>query len=259
LKGSFLYDLFWRIADRRVVDQKKREIEFYKKLLVGFRRNQLFFDIGANHGYKTGIFLALGATVLAVDPDEANQIILREKFLSYRILKKPVCVVGKAVSDKGGFEQFWVDEPGSGKNTLNQKWVHTLRKDQCRFGKQLSFGNSIRVETVTLEELMSIYGSPFFVKIDVEGHEFNVLRGLQRPVPYLSFEVNLPEFRAEGLKCVELLERLSPEGEFNYAPARPLALALERWLNPREFIHVVNKCAESSIEVFWKNPRIAQD
>ncbi len=55
------------------------------------------------------------------------------------------------------------------------------------------------------------------MKIDVEGLEPSVIRGLRRPVPYLSFEVNLPEFRPEGLECVELLRTLTPTGAFNYA------------------------------------------
>jgi FkbM family methyltransferase len=254
VKASCLYDLFWTFADKSVIEQKDSELQFYKTVLTGFRKGDLVFDIGANQGFKTEIFLRLGARVVAVDPDKVNRAILEEKFLKYRLNKKPVVVVGKAVSDKNGSEIFWVDEPGSGKNTLNHKWVEILQNDRDRFGKKLSFGEKLPVVTVTLEELISIYGSPFFVKIDVEGHEFNVLQGLQRPVPYLSFEVNLPEFRVEGLKCVELLERLAPLGQFNYAAADGLKLASNYWLNPPEFIAMFDHCTESSVEVFWKAP-----
>lgn len=60
-------------------------------------------------------------------------------------------------------------------------------------------------------------GQLFFVKIDVEGYEPHVLRGLRRLVPYLSFEVNLPEFKQEGLECVEQLANIAAAGRFNYA------------------------------------------
>ena len=251
-KASYLYDLFWRVADKRIIEARTCEIEFYKNLLVGFRRGDLIFDIGANDGYKTEIFLQLGAKIVAVDPDEANQAILKEKFLKYRFTKKPVFVVGKAVSDKDGLETFWVDEPGSGKNTLNQKWVQILRNDQDRFGKALGFNDTVQVETLTLETLITTYGRPFFVKIDIEGHELNVLRGLQRPVPYLSFEVNLPEFKAEGLQCLELLKRLDPLGRFNYTVDSQTKLAGQDWVTAQDFQRVLKDSRESSIEVFWK-------
>jgi FkbM family methyltransferase len=58
----------------------------------------------------------------------------------------------------------------------------------------LEFARRKAVKTTTLEELILTHDLPFFVKIDVEGYEASVIRGLQRPVPFLSFEVNLPEF-----------------------------------------------------------------
>jgi len=251
-KASYLYDLFWRVADKRIIEARTREIEFYRNLLVGFRSGDLIFDIGANQGYKTEIFLQLGAKVVAVDPDKANRAILEEKFLKYRLNKKPVVVVGKAVSDKNGLEMFWVDEPGSGKNTLNHKWVEILQNDHGRFGKALGFKDTIQVETLTLETLISTYGLPFFIKIDIEGHERNVLNGLQRPVPYLSFEVNLPEFRDEGLQCLDLLKQIDPLGRFNYTVDSQTKLVGEDWVNAEDFQRILKDSEESSIEVFWK-------
>jgi len=103
LKASCFYDLYWRIADSRIIDRRSREIQFYRNLLLEeFQDDDLIFDIGANHGSKTDIFLRLGARVLAVDPDEANQEALKDKFLKYRWTQKPVTVVGRAVSDRSG-------------------------------------------------------------------------------------------------------------------------------------------------------------
>jgi FkbM family methyltransferase len=244
--------LFWRFADKNILEQKNSEIRFYRDLLAGFRAGDLIFDIGANEGSKTEIFLRLGARVIAVDPDQANQDVLKEKFLKYRIVRKSVFVVGKAVSDKNGSQTFWIDEPGSGKNTLNEKWVKILRVDADKFGKTLGFAESVTVETVPLEDLINTYGLPFFVKIDVEGHEAAVLRGLQRPVPYLSFEVNLPEFKEEGLQCLELLKRLDPLGRFNYTVDSRTKLAAQDWISAESFHQILKESVESSIEVFWK-------
>ena len=252
LKASRLYDLYWSIADRRIIDERSREVEFYRKVLEGFRQGDLIFDVGANHGFKTDIFLRLGARVVAVEPDELNQEVLTKKFLRYRLTRKPVVIVGKAVSDRSTVDKMWIDAPGSAKNSLSQKWVKTLRGDEKRFGHRLDFAQQREVETITLEQLIITHGLPIFVKIDVEGYEANVLRGLQRPVPYLSFEVNLPEFKPEGLECIKLLERIAPDGKFNYAADCQKGLVLERWLQSREFSEVLNACSETSIEVFWK-------
>jgi FkbM family methyltransferase len=251
VKASRLYDLYWRIADKKIIGSRDQEVELYRNVLEGFRGGDLIFDIGANKGFKTEIFLRLGAKVIAVDADEVNQAALKEKFLKYRMAKKQVLIVGNAVSDKKGFVTFWVDEPGSAKNTLSEKWVDTLRRDDKHFGKLLSFPRSVRVDAITLEDLVQTYGQPFFIKIDVEGHEFNVLSGLRRPVPYLSFEVNLPEFRSEGLKCIERLDRLAPSGLFNYIIGSHPKLASD-WMDAAEFHDVLQRCVEGSIEVFWK-------
>ena len=94
-----MYDFYWAFANQRILEDRTKEVEFYKKTLQGFRKGNLIFDIGANEGYKTDIFLRLGARVVAVDPDEENQRSLRERFLKYRLTPKRVDIEGKAVSD----------------------------------------------------------------------------------------------------------------------------------------------------------------
>ncbi len=88
--------VYHRLKASRVYDADQR-------LLQGLPRRGLIFDIGANHGAKTDVFLRLGARVVAVDPDETNQEI-----------------------DTAGHSSMWVDSPDSAKNTLSQKWVDTL-------------------------------------------------------------------------------------------------------------------------------------
>ena len=251
LKMSWLYDAYWTIANKEIVRGKQAEARFYRELLRGFQPGNLIFDIGANVGFKTAAFLKLGAKVIAVEPDEYNQEILRRSFLEYRLAKKAVIIVGKAVSDKAGTEEIWIDAPGSAKNTLSAKWVGLLREDEQRFGARLNFSNKKTVETTTLEDLIAKFGLPFFIKIDVEGYEPEVLRGLRQPVPYVSFEVNLPEFMSEGEQCVELLADLSPNSKFNYAVNSERGLELKNWIRRTEFLETLNKCSAPSIEVFW--------
>ncbi len=188
-RHSWLYDAYWSVANPALLKARDLEVAFYRQLLRNLKPGGLIFDIGANHGYKTDIFLRLGASVLSVDPDDLNQRTLRESFIAKRIQPKPVTIVGKALSDKIGKATLWVNAPGSALNTLDERWVDSLREDETRFGGRSNFGERKQVETTTLDQLIEQYGRPVFVKIDVEGHELAVLKGLSAPVPMLSFEV----------------------------------------------------------------------
>lgn len=61
------------MADRSVVEDLDKELQFYRNILRGFHPGDTIFDIGANHGSKTDIFLRLGAKVVAVEPDESTK------------------------------------------------------------------------------------------------------------------------------------------------------------------------------------------
>ncbi len=252
VKSSFAYDLYWRFADPRLLEAREREVEFFRATLDGLRPGDLVFDIGANQGHKTGVFLRLGARVIAVDPDRTNQAALRATYLDLRAGKKPVTIVGKAVSDASGRETFFVDQPGSAKNTLSRKWVETLQTDEQRFGERLDFREKVEVETTTLEELIAQFGLPIYIKIDVEGHEPAVLRGLRQPVRFVSFEVNLPEFRDEAVECVELLHGVSTESIFNFTVDCVGAMALPEWLGREAFLRAFADCSEPSPEIFCR-------
>jgi len=244
------------VADKNWILARDMQIGFYRRVLPELRRGDLIFDVGANDGFKTELFLRLGARVVAIEPDETNQSILRERFLKLRLTPKPVVIVGKAAADRNTIESMWVDGPGSAVNTLSQKWATTLKGNKARhtYGHcGLDFVHRKTVETTTLEDLIGTYGRPLFIKIDVEGYEVNVIRGLRQAVPCLSFEVNLPEFRPEGLQCVELLSSLAGDSRFNYAVDCERGLALERWLDSNEFLQAIESCTDNSIEVFWRS------
>ncbi len=253
-RASWAYDIYWNYVDKRIVNDRNSERDFYKDVLVGLRRGDTIFDIGANQGYKTDIFLRLGAKVIAVEPDSSAQDILEQKFLKYRLARRPVTIIGKAISDEKAVRTMLIDTPGSAMNTLSTKWAEALRNNDVRFGRSLDFQHTKKVETISIEDLIVAHGPAFFVKVDVEGHEPSVLRGMRRPVPYLSFEVNLPEFRAEGHERLRILSALSSKGEFNYTPDCRRGLVFEQWIGYEQFSQVLETCRNPSIEIFWRTP-----
>jgi FkbM family methyltransferase len=254
LKSSFIRDSYWAVRDHERLEFRQREVQFYESVLAGFERGSIVFDIGANEGAKADVFLRLGARVVAVEPDDTCCKMLEARFLKFRIHPRPVTIVASAVSNSIGTAEILMDGPGSAVNTMNPKWAETLRRNRDTFEWQhsgLEFKETKLVKTTTIDALIAQHGAPFFVKIDVEGHELSALRGLHRPVPYLSFETNLPEFRSEGLQCVQVLSELSKAGRFNYVSEMGQGLILENWVLAEDFSSVLERCCERSIEIFW--------
>ena len=86
----------------------------------------------------------------------------------------------------------------------------------------------MRVDAVTLDALIARYGTPSFVKIDTEGSEDSVLRGLSHPVGKLSFEFTTIA-RDVAMAC---FERLSLLGDYRYnvALGESQRLTFDHWL-----------------------------
>lgn len=160
-------------------------------------KGQLVFDVGANKGNKTRAFLDLGARVVCIEPEKKALETLHYRFGSHpRVTIEP-----KGVSDKPGEMRLFVKDYRSGYNTLSDKWQNQGKAFDTPI-------DSYPVTVTTLEELIRVHGHPFFIKIDVEGFELPVIQGLKEPVPFLSFEANLPEFRRETRQILAHLSRL---------------------------------------------------
>ena len=65
-------------------------------------------------------------------------------------------------------------------------------------------------QTITIDRLIEIYGVPDLIKIDVEGYESNVIKGLTKRNKKLCFEWN-EEMSEELFLCLKLLENLGYE------------------------------------------------
>jgi len=94
---------------------------------------------------------------------------------------------------------------------------------------------TVSVTVTTLDSLITQYGKPAFCKIDVEGNELEVLRGLSQPIRALSFEYT-PSAINIALDCIEQLNHLGPY-EFNWKPAKfgeSYRLQSANWLNSHE-------------------------
>jgi hypothetical protein len=120
------------------------------------------------------------------------------------------------LGSKAGREMFYISSPGSPANTLSVKWKAILGDPSLnRWHKSVEFGDAYEVEVATLDAMITKYGKPYFVKIDVEGYEKQVFDGLNVPIPVMCFEANFPDFLTETLECMERIHEISPGALFN--------------------------------------------
>jgi FkbM family methyltransferase len=216
---------------------KSQELEngrtqFYAAFVAN---GDLVFDVGANLGNRTAAFLNLGAKVVAVEPQSVCGRFLELKY------GRRISLVKAAVGSAPGTLELRVDPGSTTLATLSGEWIDRMREG--RFSSS-AWTKSETVEVTTLDALISRLGHPAFIKIDVEGFEPEVLRGLSQPVGALSFEYATPEMTAQALECVRLIGRLSQAYEFNYSIGESAQLALGRWIGAHEITEIIEKRVE---------------
>jgi FkbM family methyltransferase len=142
----------------------------------------LAFDIGANRGDWTIAALDKGYEVIALEPAPRVFAKLVENFIyNPRVTPLRFAVSG---SDYEWVEFYEADEDGL--SSLNQDW---LTKESMPYaGKAF---RTIGATTITLDSLALRYGEPDLIKIDVEGAEWSVFKGLSRKMGTIAFEWTL--------------------------------------------------------------------
>jgi FkbM family methyltransferase len=245
LRYSFLFTLYTRLFKRQVIRDHNKEVDFYRSFLP---HSQLIFDIGAYDGHKTAAFLDMADQVVSCEPDKHN---FRTLQIRFRNSHSRVFLENKAVSDHIGIDTYYIHHAGSAFNTLNPKWKQLLEADdQDRWNENIQFSDQVSVPLTTLDQLIQQYGLPGFIKIDVEGYELAVLKGLSQKVPFLSFECLLPDCKTDLLYCLQHLHGLNSAVSFNVAFNE--SLLLDSFLPYNDMLLYVDGAAPGCFEIVAK-------
>lgn len=190
-------------------------------------RGGLCFDIGANVGNRVAVFLDLGATVIAVEPQEECVETLRRRFGHHPRLT----IVQGALGAAPGSAEMLISD-ASTISSMSQPWIDAVQTSGrfCDY----QWNTSQCVEVTTLDHLIGLHGRPNFLKIDVEGYEPEVLAGLTQPVEAVSIEFT-PEYLRATETCISHLRSLGPV-ELNYSLGETMKLAESRWMEPEEMV-----------------------
>ena len=189
------------------------------------RPGDLCFDVGAHVGNRLRVWRQLGARVVAIEPQPVLFGVLQRLYGR----SAHVTLLDQAVGAQPGEATLHISQRTPTVSTLSASWMQAVQRDGS-FAK-VAWDTEVTVPVVTLDQLVERYGRPAFCKIDVEGFELEVLRGLTVPLPALSFEV-IPAAREVALGCVDRLEVLGGY-RYNYAPGETHRL-LANWLSADE-------------------------
>ncbi len=202
---------------------ENREIRFFKSVC---KPGMTFLDVGANVGLYTALALPrIGSTgrVVALEPDRESFEYLRKTVLANGA--DNVTCVRKAAADFSGVSKLFVSESNRGDNRL--------------YKSELSMG-SYEVEVAPLDVLLKELGiaTVDLVKIDVQGFEGHVLRGMRETIARSPNLTILMEFWPHGLRCAqtdpaELLSDLENMGlrilELNLRPVKDYRALIEKY------------------------------
>lgn len=208
-------------------DRDRREV--YRQFV---EPDEIVFDVGANVGNRAKIFVKLARKLVLFEPQPYCLAILKAGFSDATNVE----IVPKAVGSAAGHATMRVSDAHT-ISSMSPTWIDAV-KASGRF-KQ-TWEQEIKVDVVTLDQAVAQYGRPSFIKIDVEGSEADVLKGLSSPVAALSFEFT-PEHISGTAICLDHLKTLGAY-EFNLSLGETMAFESADWFDADEALRRVAAC-----------------
>jgi len=197
----------------------KQRREFYSQFLAP---GDLYFDVGANFGNRIQPVSHIGLRIVAVEPQQECVAALRKKF------GNRITVVPKGVGAIEETKTMFISD-SSVLSTFSKEWIHST-KESGRFS-DYKWDEQRQIQLTTLDNLIDEYGIPQFAKIDVEGFELEVLKGLSTPIAMISLEYAVPEATDNLISCIQRINDIS-NGDVlcRYSVGESMQWAQEEWL-----------------------------
>lgn len=225
--------VYQSLFNRDAVLRRKFRRQFYSTFL---RPGDLVFDVGANLGNYAEALCAVGATVVAIEPDPRNLKVLRK-----RLKSEHVYIESCALGSSEGTGDLRIASDRVDVSTFCERWVEN---------QNVEWQGTVRVRVRTLDSIANKYGIPKYVKVDAEGYDAEVLRGMSFRPEIVSFEF-LPEHMDVARECIRLL----PECAFNFVIEQQSRFELDRWVSSEEILTVLLNLPETVLygDVFAKS------
>lgn len=194
-------------------------IEFYSTFL---QAGDLVFDIGSNIGNRIRPFVKMGLKVVAVEPQPYCVAILRKVF------NDRISIEQKGVGEKEEVKTMYISGDNHVLSTFSKEWIDKMKVQ--RFAG-IKWDSAVDVQITTLDKLIGKYGVPDFIKIDVEGFEQEVLKGLNTAVKMISLEYAVPENTNGLLQCLDRIGQVNPGYQCNFAVGESMSFFRDEWIS----------------------------
>jgi len=160
------------------------------KIIKQYLNNSdIFVDVGANVGYYTCMAMAMGKYVISIEPLFRNLEYLYVN-LKANGWQDNIEIYPVGLSSKPGLATLYGIEQAA---SLIQDWAGTSTKQRT-------------IPLTTLDIILNerFYGKKILIKVDVEGAEYDILKGAERalntsPSPVWFIEIYLTEHHPEGI------------------------------------------------------------
>lgn len=230
-------------AVRSVFKAVKRT--FQRRALLRFNSQlvhtgDLVFDIGGNYGEKTKLYRALGCRVVVVEPQDECLAYLRRRFES----DPQVTILSAALGAHAGQSQLRLSDIRCQLSSMSDQWINAV-KASGRFSRH-GWSRSVPVQVKTLDSLIETFGVPAFCKIDVEGYEYEVLRGLSCAVPSISLEFHIEDLEP-ALSSIAHVSGLGSY-EFNFTIGNRTQFELQQWVQPEEIASILTGLPQVTLQ-----------
>lgn len=252
LKQTPIYNLYKQhLLPRQVArafwnwtEDDERRLNFYQRLI---KPGSTVFDVGANMGNRAKVFLRLRTHVIAVEPQP-----ICADFLETALKNNPdFKLIRKALGPQKGEAEMLISDAHT-VSSLSTGWIEATQRSgrfaECKWDEKYT------VEIDTLDNIIASYGHPNFIKVDVEGYEFEVLSGLSKPVDIISIEFT-PEYIENTYKCIEHISSIS-DTEFQVAVGESMRFELPSWVSKQEIKEILSHIEQSSFGDIYMRRRI---
>ena len=207
--------LYHELTLKAAEKNKKNEFLFLQQF---YKSGELVFDVGANNGSKALLLAKGGAHIICFEPQPECIATLQANFFQH----PNVIIVQKGIADTPGTLKLSICSEASTISTFSEEWK------KGRFA-DYTWDSTIDVEVITLEDAIKEYGTPVYIKIDVEGFEMEVLKGLKTSVPFVSFEFTV-ENTNRTQQCLEHLQSIGYRW-FNVTIGESAYLSFDTWIS----------------------------
>lgn len=144
------------------------------------KESNLIIDLGMNNGNDTAYYLARGYRVVGIEANPALCMAAHQRFAD-AIAASQLEIMNMAISDISALQTFYINHTVDHWSSLDVAWA----------GREGHLLEPIMVEGLTITQLFAKFGTPFYLKIDIEGADELVLDQLDllNDLPqYLSVE-----------------------------------------------------------------------